>query len=179
MKNSLLMIVVGGVGLLSIPAFADITPIGDPIPSQSWGQTFQFKASAGSYDQFQFHMLTPSATFEAPSIRNFTVTNWSDADKSESFALAVGAPTSQLTIQVTFNGVSGASLAFDFAGFRVGENQASETAGLYWNGTSWSVSNVVTSYDRVSMTEPSAWMLILLETIGAVGFALLMKNRYC
>ena len=166
------------IGIFAATAFADITPIGDTIPSQSWGQMFQWSSGSGSFDQFQFHMQTPDATFEAPSIRNFNVTNWKDADISEAFALAIGAATSQLNIQVTFNGTADASLAFDFVGFRVGENTVGEGAHLAWNGSQWTVSTIVNGdYSRVTMTEPSAMVLIPLESLLAVSVGLIFLKR--
>lgn len=166
-------------GIFAATALADITPIGDTIPSQSWGQMFQWSSSSGSFDQFQFHMQTPAATFEAPSIRNFNVTNWSDADLSDAFALAIGAATNQLKIQVTFNGTANQSLAFDFVGFKVGENTVGDGAHLSWNGSQWTITAIVNNgdYNRVSMAEPSAMILIPLESLLAVGVGLIFLKR--
>ena len=123
-------------------------------------------------------MDTPSATFEAPSIRNFNVTTWQDADVSGAFALAIGSATTQLQIQVTFNGTAASSLAFDFVGFRVGENTIGEGAHLSWNGSQWTVSSALTSdYSRVTMSEPSAMILIPLESLLAVSVGLIFLKR--
>lgn len=143
-----------GVVIFSAPGFADILPVGPIIPSASWAQRWAWAVGVGAYDQFQFNLLTPGASFETPSIRNFDRGGWTHADPSGTFALATGPATANLQFQVTFNGTSSSSLTMDFVGFRVGEDVYSDSAHITWDGQSWGIfSTGVGNYHRVAVPE--------------------------
>lgn len=143
-----------GVAILGAPAFADIIPVGPIIPSASWAQGWLWSVGVGTYDQFQFHLLTPSASFETPSIRNIDQSGWIDADRSGAFALAIGPATANLQFQVSFNGTSSSSLTMDFVGFRAREDVYSDSAHITWDGQRWDISSTgVGEYRRIAVPE--------------------------
>jgi hypothetical protein len=132
------------IGLLAVavPAHAGLIALGDPIPDNSWIQSFQLSFEPSSYDgfdSFEITILTDGGggPFESPNyITNFSVGGWSLDSGSSTFASAsAGSLTETLQFDVYFEGDMDLGVSFALSSYDGGV--LNETVQALWTGHNW------------------------------------------
>jgi hypothetical protein len=133
-KMKRLVIFSMGVVLLlaANAAFADLTPVGDPMDIGSWAQGFN-ETGVGSFDFVATRMVSPGDTFEKLGYSGLP-TGWS-ASYSPSLVTATGSAKSNMTWTIKFSGPKSGQLAFQFVAFS-GETLR-EAVLASWSGSAW------------------------------------------
>jgi len=129
------------VGLLAAPAQAGLVALGDPIPDNSWIQSFQLSFVPSSYDgfdSFEVELLTDGGggPLEGPNhIANFSVGDWSLDSGSALAASASGSMVETLQFDLHFQGDMDQGLSFALSSYDGAV--LNETVVALWTGNNW------------------------------------------
>lgn len=144
MKPLRIAFAVVGVAVLSVSAWADLVPIGDPQEGDSWTQGF-IESGIGQFDLVAVKM-SAGGPFQSPTHFSFSHSEWcllyEDSLPYPSLASASGPGVTSLTWGVRFFGSSLNSLTFDYVAFN-GETIAN-AAHAVW-GPGWGITNYGTN----------------------------------
>jgi len=135
-ENEMRKVVFVSLALLAFTpaAMADLSNVGDVMPSDSWGQRFQ-ENGVGNYDLMAIRWVSGN-TFEATTaldaFRNFSVAGWNSVVDSPTMASVTGPAKVDSQFDIYFNGSSSSPLAFDF--FAFDGTALKEAVHATWNG---------------------------------------------
>jgi len=164
MKKLAMICAALAIMMLSNSALANITPIGEPFTTNSWGQRFQLDAPHA--DHIQMQMFSAGDAFEQPiAIGNFSVGGWTQTCNFDGqLVLADGPGSTPFKFDIYFVGASSNPLSFHFQSWDGATCNTQDNADAYWNGGGW------------SFTCPGTWgadRIVSCPTIPAPGAILL------
>ncbi len=170
------------LAVISASARADLTPSGDPMSGNSWGQGFAYDAGGVPVDLFAVNLtLVDGGPFADPAVRAFAPADWQNVFSNGSMAFAQGGATSQLSFELWFDSpVDFAPVTMQFATFEPGSNSASEVFFVGWDGLEWTIGSGDWSLTRdeamqtVHQPTPSA---VTLGALGLGSVAMLVRRR--
>ena len=119
---------------------AGIQPRGDPIEGGSWGQGFDYTSPQDETIDFMAVAILSGGPFEAPTFREFDVTDWNilveyPTDKPEVAAAGTYTnPAPAMSFQLWFNSEPVDPVSLVFAAWHPGELLAFEAFKLTWDG---------------------------------------------
>jgi len=138
---------------VAVPAFADFTPVGEPVEGNSWTQRFYSEAYA--MDHFQMKMLTPDV-LRAPTFTWFGVGGWSETYNDGEIAIAEGPRVvGRLYFDLTFNDPKSNSFTFYLQGYDGTSLNAIDDNWITWTGSGWLIG------------APSGWNTGLIAPVPA------------
>jgi len=149
---------------VAVPAFADLTPIGDLLVGESWGQ--RFYENVGTFDLMAVRMVYGSP-FESPAFRHFSDTSWGMMYENNpgpgnpvTMASAGGNPTNYLEYDWLWCEPP-VPMAFDYVVFS-GENilLAQRILGPSWDCSTW--------YFQGPTLKNAFWLPTRNEVLGIV-----------
>lgn len=130
-----------GLLALAVPAQAGLVALGDPIPDNSWIQSFQLSFVPSSYDgfdAFDVEILTDAGggPLEGPNyLSNFSVAGWSQGAASSTNAEAFGSTVETLAFDVHFEGEMDLGVSFALSSYDGGV--LNERVVALWTGSNW------------------------------------------
>lgn len=180
MKRSILIAVVA-VLLFAVPAMADLTPIGDIITGNSWGQGWLWTENGvGLIDTIAMRAVAP-ATFEHPAMYDSGYSNMAEVGWSlvyentlpyPTLATISGPAVLAVSWQTMYANDSSTPLTWDFVAFHNGTIE--EATRVSWNGSAWSYSAGVWTPDRAAVVPAPAAIVLGMMGLGLVGW---LKRR--
>jgi hypothetical protein len=166
-----------GAGLILLAAnaaFADLTPIGDPVGGNSWSQRFQ-ESGAGYYDLMAVRMTSSGDTFESATFSNFNPGTWSLLYENDggtpTLASASGPSVNWAQFDIKFAGDSSNQLAFDFVAFKTGSDTIAESVHAAWNN-GWTITAGTWNPTRAQVVPLPAAVLLGMLGMGVAGLKL-------
>jgi hypothetical protein len=177
-----ILVLVGVVVLATLPARADLVPVGDPVETGSWSQQFyEDVPSAYPFDLVAVNMTSAGDYFLSPAQSAFTQSNWKTVyeypGSNVTLASAAGPnAVNWLYWNINFAGAKTDPLAFDFVAFRSGSETIVDAAHAVWSGSGWSFSATTWKPARSEVNPVPVPAALVLGAIG-LGLAGWLKRR--
>jgi hypothetical protein len=155
-------------------AFADLTPIGEPVEVGSWTQRFQ---EDGLYDgvHYDFDLLAvrvvSGPSLENPGLINFSVGTWDLVyeNPAGTLASAGGSTVGYLQWDFVFSGTTAQPFQLDYAVFAGGTLVG--TCGIQW-GPGWSYPSTSWTPTQAEVVPVPAAVLLGMLGLGVAGIKL-------
>ena len=155
--------------MLTVPALADLVPIGEPIEGDSWSQRFN-ESGVGLFDLVAVKMSSSGDSFESRTHYSFNKAGWSLLYENSlpfpTLASASGPAVTTLDWTIKFVGTKSNPLTFDFVAFY--GDTLRESARADWSGSSWTFTTGTWTPSRAEIPAPGAVLLGLIG-LGIVG----------
>ncbi len=167
-KRLMISSTVMAVLLAAGSALGNITPVGDPFESNSWGQRFQTDAAA--MDHIQMTMVAPDV-LNIPAIRNFSAGGWAETYNDGTIALADGPRVvGRLLFDLIFLDPRSNSFTLLLQGYDGESLNSADDNWITWTGSGWRI-GAPSGWDTGRIDADDMQEALLIPAPGAVMLA--------
>jgi hypothetical protein len=159
---------------VAVPAFADLSPIGDPVEVGSWARRFQEDGWYGVH--YNFDLLAVRVVWGPPlghdAYSSFSVSGWDQVyeNPAGTLASAGGPAVGYLQWNFLFSGSMLTPFRLDYAAFA--GDMLIGTGGIQWSGTAFTYPSTNWAPTRAEVAPVPAAVLLGMLGLSVAGLKL-------